>query len=164
MKSNTGDFSFNFSQRFDFFFHLKLKSAIKTLTRISHIFKCKIHFSRQSRDTVKYLFLLSVRAWVLTAGGEWINNVIKTHSPHALSPSLSSGEWPRSVCPNRPAWARLRVRAFSLLLPRPGVLLSPRDSPCCWGGRGGMTSRTAIILLGCPWGPPLGLAPGTLPE
>lgn len=38
-----------------------------------------------ARDIVKYLFLLSVWAWFLTAGGELINNVIKTHSPCALS-------------------------------------------------------------------------------
>ena len=46
---------------------------------------------------VKYLFLLSVWAWFLTAGGGVINNVIKTHSPHALSPSPGPGEGLRSV-------------------------------------------------------------------
>lgn len=56
-------------------------------------------FSRQSCDTVKYLFLLSVWAWFLTAGGELINNVIKTHSPRALSPSPSSGQRLQPVHP-----------------------------------------------------------------
>lgn len=64
-------------------------------------------------DMVKYLFLLSVWAWFLTAGGELINNVIKTRSPHALSPSPSSGEWLYAL--NCPGFTR-PLDAFSLLI------------------------------------------------
>lgn len=60
-------------------------------------------FSQQSCDTIKYLFLLSVWAGFLTAGRELINNVIKTPSPCALSPSSGSGWGLHALnCPGSP--------------------------------------------------------------
>lgn len=62
----------------------------------------------------RYLFLLPVWAWPLTAGEGLIRNVRRMRSPSALSPSPSPGEELRSVCLELSTGYQAQRRALSL--------------------------------------------------
>lgn len=100
---------------------------------------------------VKHLFLLSVWAWFLTAGGGVISNIIKTHSPHALSPSLGPGEGLRLVHLERSRVFQAPAGALSLFCLMLFGLSSAFFSQFTQLFAKGIICWTFALGQGCPW-------------